>query len=213
MTTFSLPRTLVAGTPENVNHVQENFVAVRDHINGNLDATNFGASAKPATLLAPHNTISEAVSQFNDGDAAGRQFFGGEGLIADASVVAFNVPFQSIFHFSSSRYQVTGLTPKLHLFGGVYTNNLSPGITFSYAMRTISAVDGSADSFRFTMNPTEVAGSNVNIAPINNQRLASNSGDFTAPFDDHYALTVTLSGNVPAGAMGYVWTMLTVRWV
>lgn len=40
MPILTLPYTLTPGTPENVSHVQSNFEAIRDTVNGNLDATN-----------------------------------------------------------------------------------------------------------------------------------------------------------------------------
>lgn len=50
MPIVTLPFTLVPGTPENVSHVQSNFEAIRDTVNGNLDATNVRGITLPVGL-------------------------------------------------------------------------------------------------------------------------------------------------------------------
>lgn len=64
MGTVSLPYTLTAGQPENVNQLMDNLTTLRDAINGNLDATNLASGAvdvaELATTLAGYLGVSQS---------------------------------------------------------------------------------------------------------------------------------------------------------
>lgn len=55
MSTLTLPRTLVPGAFENVNDVQDNFVAIRTLVNGGLDGDNFSQATAEAVSASATN--------------------------------------------------------------------------------------------------------------------------------------------------------------
>lgn len=55
MTLLTLPNTLTPGTFEDVNDVQENFVAVRTLVNGNLDGDNLAQATAESLSVAASN--------------------------------------------------------------------------------------------------------------------------------------------------------------
>lgn len=57
MSTVSLPHTLTAGTPENVNDVQANDEALRDAINGQLDGDNLTTATRQVLGLSDSSTV------------------------------------------------------------------------------------------------------------------------------------------------------------
>lgn len=212
MTTFSLPRTLVAGTPENINHVQENFVAVRDHMNGNLDTTNFATSAKPVTLLGPYHLVAQSGGLYNDSLSA-------SGIYVLQTVNALPVANggsmfgPAAFRFDPADYAVSGLTPKLRLRALVMTNSIDPGANFTPSLRSITASGGGADIHTLTLNATHVTGSDFSINPGASDSLDGTSADFTLPAADDYAFSLFLNVGITANSMGAFWMGLYVHWV
>jgi hypothetical protein len=211
MTTFSLPRTLVAGTPENINHVQENFVAVRDHINGNLDKDNFATSAKPSNVLFPFMLVSHARGVYTDALTAGQKILSdGNGIPISNGVANGGV---AAFQFDPARYTVTGLTTKLRLEAMVCTNTVSPATTFTFAMHAIAGLGGGADTHTVTLNATPVTGSTLGLSPVATQHPSLATLDFSAPALDNYCFGVSLSAGVAADSRGTLWAALYVHWV
>lgn len=62
MTTIVLPHTLLAGTPENVAHVQANDEALRDGVNGTLGQDNMGTGAAGLAIGAFHAYRNAALT-------------------------------------------------------------------------------------------------------------------------------------------------------
>lgn len=62
MTTLAYTNTLVAGTPENVASVQQNFVDARTVLNGNIDGDNMTAATKNAIALNDSTVIRRGKS-------------------------------------------------------------------------------------------------------------------------------------------------------
>lgn len=63
----TLPHTLTPGTPENVNHVQANDVALRDVLNGNVDGANLkivsGGTSSNTTVVRSTDVWADDLSQ------------------------------------------------------------------------------------------------------------------------------------------------------
>lgn len=62
MTTLAYSHTLIAGTPENVNDVQEMFDDAKTVINGNLDGDNLATSIREAAALNKTGSIRRGKS-------------------------------------------------------------------------------------------------------------------------------------------------------
>lgn len=61
MSTLTLPRTLVPGAFENVNDVQDNFVAIRTLVNGGLDGDNFSQASAEALGVGATNAVRHGL--------------------------------------------------------------------------------------------------------------------------------------------------------
>jgi hypothetical protein len=74
MTFVSLPHTLTPGTPENVAHVQNNFAAIRDVVNGGLDSTNLAPGGVSATSLAASAKVLSGSANAGTATATGSSY-------------------------------------------------------------------------------------------------------------------------------------------
>lgn len=218
MTSAVLPFTFVNG-PGNVidaTQVNADLVALRDVINGNLDAGNMAASAKPVTLLGQYRTLADAHAHFDDGDTSGAKLFAEEaGLVASGTSVNLGVGGQTtrkLLAFDPADYAVSGLTVKFRVRASVATNATGPAITFTFGLYPVTSA-GAADNHSLTLG-TVTSGSTVAIASPSASSVSTSAGsDFTPPSSGVYALGVALSGTVAASSCGLLMAQLDVRHV
>lgn len=209
MTVFSLPRTLTAGTPENINDVQENFVAVRDHINGNLDATNLAISAKPSNLLAPWKTIAQSAGAIAGGITAGDYYYSTTSL---SKFGGANPNAPETVPLDTADFVVAGLTAKARIISSWVVNSTAPNVNFFPGLYGITTSSG-ANGFTLVVNTgAPFPGSTIGVAnPAGgtNGRIAS--GVFDMPLGV-WMLGVNLSGTVAANSFVAVSSRLEVHW-
>lgn len=201
MTTLSYPFTLVAGQPENVNQLNSNLNAVTTWANGNVDTTNLATSAKPATLRAPYQTISEATfgvltSTLVTGSGVYLPTLSST-LASGAN--ASNVNPWVLITLDPTAYAVTGLTAKLRVVAATATNTVAATNNFTYGLYPVT-VAGSAGNVAVTAG-TVVSGSTVTrSAPSTSTLYQDASADFTAPSAGVYALGFAASAGMAASS-------------
>jgi hypothetical protein len=188
MTTLSYSHTLVAGTPENVNDVQDMFNDVKTLVNGNLDATNLATSAKPSNLMGVYRTVEASEFFVASGSAATCYFAVAGGLISSGSTVAgSNVP--QFIGVDEVPYKVTGLTVKMRLRVAFVTNAVAPTGTFTFGLYPVTTAGG-AGNLTTTLG-TVVSGSTVaHTAPAASSQFLDAGSDFTPPTAGVYVLGV-----------------------
>lgn len=213
MSTLTYTHTLVAGTPENVNHVQQNFVDARTVINGGLDTNNLSASAGivDTQLASPNNSVYRTLLHAG-GRIAGGATLGTYLINEGASVVADggNQTAPVSFYFDDADYAVGGKTQKLRVRMQVYSNATAPAVNFTSSLRTFT-VAGGASVITYALGG-QVTGSDVAInAPSASSVNQVSSSDFNVPADGHYVLAVGLSGTVAANNISVVRIQLQTR--
>ena len=68
MATVFIPNTFIAGQPAVATEVNQNFIAITDQVNGNLDANNLADSAVTASKLAPDSVTTSKIGDFQVSD-------------------------------------------------------------------------------------------------------------------------------------------------
>lgn len=210
MSNLNYSHTLVAGTPENINDVQDMFNDAKTVINGNLDATNFATSAKPATLLGQYRVISEVTGQVTSASTSGIKMFIFGGTNANAT--AYNGGPTYTIGLDSSDYSVSGLTTKFRVNTMIMCNATAPGITFTFGLYPLT-VAGGAGTMTVTLG-TVTTGSTVAVATPSASTATRTAGtDFTPPAAGAYALGVNLSGAPAANSFSMLYARLEIRHV
>lgn len=192
MTTLAYSHTLVAGTPENINDVQDMFNDVKTLVNGNLDATNLAATAKPATLMGAYRPVSgEALFSFVNTHTAGTWVASTSSaavLVGTTSPIA-----QAIIPITLADYAVSGLTTQFRVQAATITNNAAPAVNFVYSLGLVAGLSGTGGSIGIssvTLNPTNVTRATPGGVTAN----VDSTADFTVSSSGVYVLCVTLSG-------------------
>lgn len=215
MSTLALTHTLTGGTNENVNQVQTNFTDVRTWANGNVDDTNFLASAG---MYTAYRTILAATSVLRV-DAAAATFYLATGpLGAAVTGAAGNISPGSpgdippLVYFDDADYLISGRTQKLRLRAQVSTNATQPLITFTFGLYPVTFA-GAADVLTATLGAV-VASSTVAIAsPAASSTTPGASADFTIPADGLYCLGVATSALLTNNNISLLSAQLQTHWV
>jgi hypothetical protein len=126
MATVFLPNTFVAGTPAVATEVNQNFTAITDQVNGNLDADNLADSAVTAAKLA-----TDAVTSSKIADSQVTNIKVASGIdatkIADGSVS--NSEFQYLSGVTSDiQTQINTLSGRNLTYGARITAGTPPSI-------------------------------------------------------------------------------------
>jgi hypothetical protein len=205
----ALTHTLVAGTNENVNHVQTNLEDLRDFLNGaNLTDENFTSSAG---MYSAYRTVQTASGFVADTATAGDYYFANDGTVAietaDHSLAGLFI------YIAAADFAITGRTTRLRVRGSAYVNAVAPARTITLGLYPITSVAGGNDLFQATLG-TVVSGSTVAFAsPSANSTNVNTSGDFTIPADGHYALGFNIAGGaITANSRVIVNLWLQQRW-
>lgn len=198
MSLLTYSHTLVAGTPENVNDVQDMFNDVKTLVNGNLDAANLAASAKPATLMGRYSTVSEALFSLTNASPAGTYVAttsSGDQLVGTANGIG-----QMIFPVTLADYAVPGLTTQFRVQVAMITNTVAPAMNFTYALQQVATVGGAAA--QISVATVTLAGATVTrTAPAASSTFVDATADFSiVPASSVYVLTATLSGTPAASS-------------
>jgi len=204
MTTLAYSHTLVAGTPENINDVQDMFNDVKTWANGNIDATNLAASADPATVLGAYRTIHEATVGFTSGVTAGTFI-----PVNDAQAGKIGVATAAtlvVCPINVADYAVSGLTTQFRMQASTITNPTAPAVNFTFAPAIITGFSGAAGSISIA-SVTGLGASVVRTAPALSTGFVDTTADFTISSNGVYVLTVALSGAPAANS----WTNCTMR--
>jgi hypothetical protein len=195
MTTLTYPHTLVAGTPENVNDLNDNLNAVTTWAAGNIDATNLAATAKPATVLGAYRTVHESAFSINAGSTAATYVATVQGtatFIATPTNIAF-----SVCPITLADYAVSGLTTQFRVQASTIVNTIAPAVTFTYALAPITSNAGAAGTTSIASVGASL-GSVALASPGASSRTISAGSDFTISSNEVYVLIVTLSGTTAA---------------
>lgn len=204
MTTLAYSHTLVAGTPENINDVQDMFNDVRTAFNGNIDATNLAASAKPATLLGAYRTVHEATFGLTS-SFTGATTWVPTVLSAGAAVGGSSTSYV-VCPITLADYAVSGLTTQFRVQALTLTNPTAPAVNFTFGCQLIATLSGGA-SFLSIASLVASPATVTRSAPAANSGLVDSTSDFTISSSGAYVLTVTTSGTPAASSA----TSLNVR--
>jgi hypothetical protein len=198
MTTLNYSHTLVAGTPENINDVMDMFNDAKTVINGNLDATNLAATAKPATLMGRFVTVSEASLVLNSGHTGATTWIPTNGYpVASGGTVSTQLV--SILPITLADYAVSGLTTQFRVEASTVTNTVAPGVSFTFGLYGIASSTGSGGNIIITLTAA-VAGSGVTrTTPAASSNFVDWSSDFTGS-NGTWLLCIASSGTPAANS-------------
>lgn len=231
MSTLSLTYTLTPNTPENVSHVQQNFVDVRTWANGNISSTNLADDAVTAAKLADgvvtdthfaasagmystYRTILNGTTPIDGGIAAGTYLlndFRMSSAVSGSGVLGDGVtPY--LLYLDDADYAITGRTTNLRLRAQFASNATAPAATFTVGLHPVTFAGG-AGSLVPTAG-TAVSGSTAVLTTPGASAVASAvSTDFAVPADGQYALVVVSSGGATAANhRGALSAQLQVHW-
>lgn len=211
MGSLSYSHTLTAGTPENINDVQDMFEDVQTLVNGNLDATNLATTAKPVTLLGRWDTVASSWLEIVGTGTAGTYgtSLGGGTTKFPATVTGAPWPFLSL---RSADFAVSGLTPVLRVKMATLVNDTAPAITFTGGLYLLS-VSGASGSALIYQGGTVISGSTAaQASPAAGSELIAVSSNFAIPADGNYALAVATSGTMPTNACLHAALQLEVKY-
>lgn len=209
MSQLSLSHTLVAGTAENINDVQDNFDDITTWANGSLSDTNFAASSG---MYASYRTLLTAGGHVPGGTTAGTYWLPAPGSSVVKSGTA-DTSSPTALGFNSTDYAITGRTQRLRLRALTITNATAPAITFTFGLYPISSSGGAAATLSTTLGAV-TAGSTVAVAsPSASTQTSSPGSAFAIPANGNYALGVVLSGGMPANAIAGVTVVLQTNYV
>lgn len=202
MTTLAYSHTLVAGTPENINDVQDMFNDVKTLVNGNLDATNLAASARPATVLGAYRTVHEATFAL-DSTNTGATTYVPTVSSSTSPVRALSTAGLSAIVFcplTVADYSVSGLTTQFRVQGSVITNGVAPGVSFTYSVAQITNLNGTGNAIGISGTGT-LLGSVTRTTPgANSAFVDSSAADFTISTSGTYVMLLASSGSPAANS-------------
>lgn len=177
MGTLSYSHSLVAGTNENINDVQDMFNDARTVINGNIDATN-------APLLNAHhaswkNLIYLPVAELNPNTGSETSILGGSATIGQLHGNAW--------YFDPADHAVTGKTTLLRL-RAFYTGASANASTLTFRLKPVTRFDlnGRPDLFGTTLSTVAISVPNTGA---NGTGLAAAGTEFAAPAAGFLELT------------------------
>lgn len=198
MTTLAYSHTLVAGTPENINDVQDMFNDARTVINGNLDATNLATTAKPATLMGAYRTVGEASLVLTTFMTGATTWLPSEtGTTLSLGVASAGPPV--FFPITLADYAVSGLTTQFRVQAATITNATAPAVSFTFALGLITGLGGTGGNISITnvtLNPTNV----TRTTPSASASYIDSTADFTIAATGVYVLVVSASGTPAANS-------------
>lgn len=221
----TLPRTLTAGTPENVNHVQENFEYLRDYVNGaNIEETNLASSSVSNTKLAanavttdkvtdgtlldtdlasPNNGVYRVIHQvggaIHDGVTAATWALTYGGQLTAFSLASAGSYGVSAFHITSGDYAVAGKTTKLNVKASIFTNATAAAVTLTFGIAPVTAAAGAADQVALTLGADSGSAAQW-VNPAASSILSSAGADIDLPATGFYAPYIASTGTVAADA-------------
>lgn len=173
--------------------VSQDFAAILAQVNGNLDAANMAASAKPATLMGTWRTIYQASQAIAGGSAAGTYWLPSTG----SAPVVSGATTTGVGQFTvvnPADYAVSGLTTRFRLRVIQLQNSTSPGaVTFTYGLYPITSTIGGAGAFGMSFGSL-IAGSAI-AGPAGGG--SAFSADFAISALNFYSFGVVVSG-IPA---------------
>lgn len=205
MGTLTYSHTLVAGTNENVNDVQDMFNDARTVINGNIDGANAPA------LVSNVRTHHVSTLQITQSLAAGTYFVNQLGTLKATAVDSGGAAV--MFSIIAADLTMTGLTPKMRLRTTMATNATAPGINFTMGLYPVSSVAGASGNQLVTLG-TVVAGSTIaRNAPTASTLFADVTSDFSLPSDGPYIFGVVTSGANALNSTTGITFQLQVHWV
>jgi hypothetical protein len=183
---LALPHLLVPGTPNNVNHVQENDNALRDKINGNINGDNLSADVlgvwRPLLVTRGFVTGSIAVGTYALEPNAG------------TSPLTTNGFRPALWWPISADVAVAGRTARLRLAAILGVNTIAPGATLTVELRRITAIAGGAADMSLTVAAAALSVAFATPAASARSRGASSEIDLTSLAADPYLVTVSVSG-------------------
>ena len=191
MTTLTYPHTLVAGTPENVNDLNDNLNAVTTWAAGNIDATNLAATAKPATLKGDYELVGESSLLFSSSFAAATYSATKTAAIQAIGTTAAASPV--VLPINLPDFAVSGLTTQFRIQALTMTNATAPAMNFTFGVALIMAQAGGSGLIGITTIGS-VLGAVTATAPPAATPTTSTGVDFTIAGSGAYVLVVTTSG-------------------
>jgi hypothetical protein len=202
MTSLAYPHVLVAGTPENINDVEDNFQAIKTWANGNVDATNLAATADPVTLMGRYSTVDEVSLRLDSTYTGATTYTGVDGGTGAAPMAAglTSTATAMICPINLADYAVSGLTTQFRVQASTITNTIAPGVSFTFGLYGIASVIGVSSNIGFTLTAA-VAGSGVTrTTPAASSNFVDWSSDFTGS-NGTWLLGVASSGTPAANSM------------
>jgi hypothetical protein len=196
MTTLAYSHTLVAGTPENINVVQDMFNDARTVINGNLDTGNMAATMKAATLTGFYRTVDEISLDLTSANTGATTYTASASGTADA--IGTNT-FPVVIPITLADYAVSGLTTQFRVQAATITNTVAPAVNFTFACQQIATLGGVAGSIKIASlvaAPATVTRS----APAASSGFVDSTADFTLTPGGVWVLTVASSGTPAANS-------------
>jgi hypothetical protein len=216
MTTFSYttgnPSNLTAGATASMNDIQGPFTDLRTFLNGaNLDTSNLATSAKPATLLAPPQTVAEGF-MFLNGLSIATTYFPNSNGTPIAITGTSTSPLQ-LRYINVSDYAVSGLTPQMRLVVAWGANGTAAGVNFTFQLYDVTAFSSVANGMG-VQTVAGVGGSSTTItAPGAGSRGSAITADFSLPSSVSCAVSVAPSGSMAASSFLSINWRLEVHWV
>lgn len=205
LTTLAYSHTLVAGTPENINDVQDMFNDAKTVINGNLDTSNMAATMKPATLMGPYRPVSEATMAFTSltGGAATYTPTASGGSVPIGTSATLNLLTIPIV---LADYAVSGLTTQFRIQASTITNTIAPAINFTFGVFQLVTTGGAGGNTSI-VSGGPVLGGVTRAAPAASSPFTDTGADFTISSNGVYVLCVTTTGTPTVNSN----TMPTIR--
>lgn len=204
MAQLNLSHTLVAGTPENINDVQDNFQDVVDHVNNALIGDD--------NLTSPNNALWRPIfrvhSWIDNGVNSIRAMLEAQQATSGIDANKMNAP---IWIPDTADVAVAGRTANLRVVSHLITNDVAPGISFTVTLAAISAITGSPAGIIFT--PTPVGNTTVHTTPAASSmsRVESTAFDYSTLAATGHCFAVTPSGNQHASNVTAITAQLEMR--
>jgi hypothetical protein len=203
LTTLAYSHTLVAGTPENINDVQDMFNDVKTWANGNVDATNLAATADPATLMGAYRIVAQGDLLFDSTTTAGTYYPANEGgSISPAPKIGVSITGTPVvIPINLPDFAVSGLTTQFRVQASTLTNPTASAINFTYVLQQVLTVGGGAGTLSIaTTRPTPVITKVTRAAPAASSIFTDTTADFSLSASGIYVLVVQVSGTPAANS-------------
>lgn len=196
MSTLVLPHTITAGTEIVAADHQDNYVAIRDLLNGGLDTANLTAA-----MVGQWRTVHEANGTLGNGVAAGNYYFADPGVQLHAS--GTSTQSSQPFRFDPADYALAGRTTQIRIVAAAIRNATAFG-TLTMNLYPISALAGGPVSITLTLG-TAVAGLGAALNDSVSFKPSIAGAAITAPAADTYMPGIS----VPAAMSGNTWAAIT----